>query len=639
MKVRLFYFLLILFIIINPFSGRSQTILENYQAIVSTSLKNTEKVDSLYNFYNRNYFKDYQLVDSLAKVSLQFSKDVKYTRGEAVIQIVLALVQENIGKLYLSEHYAKNAVSILNSNNLEKDLPRAYYALGTFYRRKNRNAEAMNEFLNGLKVSEKLKDSSGMRLLYTSIAILNVTEKNYDKALFYHLKALDISKKIKDESAEQKCYTNIGIVYSRRKDYDEALKYHTLALKLAIKLDDERTVAFVYNDLGSTYLYKGDYVKSIQYLKKSIEIRERVIELSELSYTYNYLGQAYAKSRNFSESEKWLKRSYVIAKQIDNNKQIFESYEELSTMYASFNKFDSAFVYSHKYNLFRDSIRQIENSESLNQLSAQYEAEKQEQQIKELSQQNTIQELQLKQRKFFLGIAIVLIIIVLLIAYLIYYKRKQKERRLNLEAQLLKIESEQKITSERVRISRDLHDNIGSYLTFINSSMAAVNAENEEQQEKLTQIKGLTTETIKELRKTVWLINKTEVSLEEFSVKLRELFKNIPHFKINVSGVVENKLSAQQATEVFRVIQESVNNAIKHSEASEITLHLEGMESNLLKVVITDNGKGFDMRSASTGFGLSNMKSRIQDLNGAFDLTSEPGEGTKIFFTLSLENK
>lgn len=637
MKFKRLSFFLCSIIMFFALRANGQFIEDGYNKIDNLPISEQGKIDSIYSFFFKNYNKDFAAVDSLAKISLAKAKLIKYARGEAVLLTMLSLVQESLGKLNLSETYAKNAISILEANKIYKDLPLAHFSLGTFYRRKNRQAEAMSEYLKGLQIAENTKNNPGIRLLNTATAILYVSLKNYEKALEYHLKALEISKKINDEISEQKCYTNIGIVYSRKKDYDEALKYHLLALKLAIKGGDERTIAFVYNDLGSTYLYKNNLKNAIFYLKKSIEIRENINELIELPYTYNYLGQTYSKARNFIAAEKWLKMALSTAKSIENNKQIYEAYEELSNMYASFNRFDSAYVYSHKYNLLRDSVRQIENIENLNELTTQYETSKKEQQIKELSQQNTIQELQLEQRKYLLLMAIVLTFAAILGAYFFNYKRKQKEKRLELEAQLLKIEAEQKVTSERVRISRDLHDNIGSYLTFINTSMSGLEVNEHEQQEKLALIKDLTLETIKELRKTVWLINKSEVTVEEFSVKLRELFKNVAQLKINVSGEINLKLSAQQATEVFRIIQEAVNNALKYSKAENINIVLEVNAERILNVDIKDNGIGFEVNEQLNGFGLGNIKNRVELLGGQLSLESIKNIGTKISFSFKLD--
>src|SRR5690606_24117508 len=133
-------------------------------------------------------------------------------------------------------------------------------------------------------------------------------------------------------------------------------------------------------------------------------------------------------------------------------------------IYASQTNYSEAYNHQSKYIMFKDSVYRTESAEAMENFAAQYETEKKEQQIKMLSQTATIQNLELERRNLYVVVLISLLSLVSFGAYFIYLKRRQREKQLLTEAelkgQLLKAEAQQKMQDERLRISRELHDNI-----------------------------------------------------------------------------------------------------------------------------------------------------------------------------------
>jgi signal transduction histidine kinase len=223
--------------------------------------------------------------------------------------------------------------------------------------------------------------------------------------------------------------------------------------------------------------------------------------------------------------------------------------------------------------------------------------------------------------------------------YFIYQRRKEREKQLllkaDLEKQLLEEQARQKMQTEKIRISRELHDHIGSYLTFINNSMTDMVENNTSDQEKINEVKQLTSETIKELRKTVWLIHKESVSIEELAIKLRDFFRGISFLTVQDEGETAKVLDATKATEVFRIIQEAVNNVLKHADASKIDIKIK-VEKEELTLWIQDNGKGFSEQHRVAGFGLDNMRNRAAAMGGVLKISSETGIGTTVMVNFKL---
>jgi len=201
------------------------------------------------------------------------------------------------------------------------------------------------------------------------------------------------------------------------------------------------------------------------------------------------------------------------------------------------------------------------------------------------------------------------------------------------------VEYQNRIHNQRAKISRDLHDNIGSQLTFIISSIDNLKfltkSTNKEITKKLTNISFFTADVISQLRDTIWAMNKNEIPYEDFHgrvlgfIEKAKMAKNTIQF--NFTSDVKSKVifSSVNGINIFRVLQESINNAIKYADASQIDIDITE-DKNTLNISIKDNGKGFDMNTVEFGNGLNNMQSRIEEINGKIDVISKINEGTFI---------
>jgi signal transduction histidine kinase len=598
------------------------------------------KIDSLYQLSYQYYRQDHTFFQQVSDSIMFLSEKVNYNVGKAKGHIILSLLAEGQGDLEAMKQHAQKAAEYIPAKPASNELAMVLFFEGNYYRRKKRDKEAMETYFKGLRVAEEAGSRRMEATFNTSLGIMHVGREEYDKALEYYNKALVIAQAANDKNRIQRTYTNKGIVYMRQRKYNEAIQSHQQALIMAKELNDERDEAFVYNDLGATYLQMNQNLpQAIDYLKKSIEIRERLNEKVEIAYTYNYLGEVYGKMNNKKEAIYWIEKALNISIAIGNNKQHYEALESLSNQYSYFGQYDSAYRYLREYTIFRDSVRKTQQADAIAELTVQYETEKKEQEIALLTQQNKIQQLGINQRNLYLFIAALLVAGTLVILWQFYRTRKAKEEKLKQEAamqtELLQLEARNTLQNDRLRISKDLHDNIGANLTFIQTSIDESAPENAEWQD----VKNLVNDTITELRRTVWLINKPSVRLDEWLVKLREYYRKIK--KVEVDTDIEDEtlvLSSKQATLIFRIIQEAVNNSLKHSGAGNIRISIKADNANM-KINILDDGRGFDNIAAYQGFGLENMRQNTEELKGVFSIKSSFDHGTGITIQLPINTQ
>ena len=214
-------------------------------------------------------------------------------------------------------------------------------------------------------------------------------------------------------------------------------------------------------------------------------------------------------------------------------------------------------------------------------------------------------------------------------------------------ARLRRIESEQAMERERVRIARDLHDELGSSLTYISMSITDIGQSRETSAESLKQrvarISAFAVRTARALDEIVWAVNPRNDSLRslvEYLTQLaRELFENTEvHCRFQVDGnLPELPLPPEMRHHLFLVVKEALNNALKHAHATEVSLAARTEGSDIV-ISVTDNGAGFDLAAVSARSernGLPNMRQRIESLGGKFSLETAPGRGTVIRLTVA----
>lgn len=221
-----------------------------------------------------------------------------------------------------------------------------------------------------------------------------------------------------------------------------------------------------------------------------------------------------------------------------------------------------------------------------------------------------------------------------------YVSVKKLQRRLKL------LEQQHAIEKERTRIAKDMHDDMGANLTQI-SILSELAKRDAGDKERITTHANMIADTARDLVQTmdgiVWAVNPKNDNLRRLAgyiFKYAEEFLALTSIRGRFDQPVslpEYPLTAEVRHNVFLVVKEALNNTVKHSGATEVWIRL-AMNHSALEISVEDNGRGFscDMNS-SFGNGLTNMKKRIEDIGGRFDLSSNPGGGTKIKLTVMMK--
>lgn len=549
--------------------------------------------------------------------------------------LILAAAYLEAGRLEECKEAATAGLSLSEEIGNKTYQYHAHRNLGTVSRRQAHFDSALYHYMACNKVAEQLNDTL-LSASYSSLAAYYSTIKQLDKAEEFNLKALELRKKYNDSVDIANTYNNLGILNREWGNYKQALAYYKLAAEIYLASDNQSDIAYIYNDLGAVYSKMGRTDSGGYYLKKSIAIREEINELIELPYTYNYLGENYEREGDIKQAEQYIKKALGLAIQMGNNKQHYEALESLSDFFSRNRMYDSAYAYLQLYKNFRDSIRQLDNERLMEELYARYETELKEKKIQE-------QEFEIARKNYLLLAGIIIVMAGGLLAYSAY-KRSKLKQQATLQAAVMKqqeiatravLEAEE---NERQRIAGDLHDGVGQMMSAAKINLVTIADDidftTDAQKQRFENALKLVDDSCSEVRAVSHNIMPNALLRNSLAGAIRNFINRIDQHVIKINLHTEGlneKLDENMESMLYRVVQESVNNVIKHAGANTLDISLV-RDDREVSITIEDNGKGFDTadQKKKEGIGMKNIKSRISFLKGTVEWDSAPGRGTVV---------
>ena len=334
-----------------------------------------------------------------------------------------------------------------------------------------------------------------------------------------------------------------------------------------------------------------------------------------------------------------MEESYAIFKRMNDTEGMMFSLKSLAQTYNTCGVKDSVFIVMYRILDLQDTIYKNETARKTAEYRTIYETEKKE-------KENVIKDAQIQkqkeQRKVIIIAFIVVFVLAILIFVTIYYRNqlnlKTENQRKLAEEQLLRlknvVEAEEK---ERTRIARELHDGVGHLISAAKMHVESIQQEESEKELIINALKILDDAAI-ETRNISHNLMPSSLSELGLVSAIRELSR-----RINKAGGLQiqfncdtsfNEPDITHSTAIYRILQEVLNNMIKHSGATAIQITLSQTIQHI-QLLVTDNGIGFQVSEInnSEGIGWSNIFARAAVIKGELEITSAPQKGTKIILT------
>ena len=617
------------------FIGAAQTVNELYNQLAKA--KNTRsQIDITNSISYELRTVDPDSAIALANHSLQLAHDENYEHGEGTALLCLSYANITKAKYELSYDYAKKAKII--ADRIKNDSLAAYSLLGiaVYNYNTSRYDDAIETAIKALKLFETAKIPLGIvktKSMMSQVYQLKNDLPHAEALLQENMAQFD---KINDLKVKVNILHTLANVYGMQEKYDKALELDKQGIEMC-KADNMLFFqSQFYDNMANCYMYSQRYTEAKKYFLKSLAIDSSFGNAKQMSDTYLNMGNLLLLQKKYEEAKADLKRAVLLADSSGYKQGKYQSLLLLSDAYKQNNEANAAIEVLREAYTVKDSVINEKSESKIAELETVFQAEKKEQQLK--LQQAAIT------KKNFLLTGLLIVVGLLSFAGFMFYRKKQVQNKLHLQTAVME---QQNIATkailgaeenERRRIAADLHDGVGQLMSAAKMNLSAFESEltfkNTEQKYAFEKIISLVDESCREVRNVSHQMMPNALLKSGLASAVREFIDKIDDRVLKVTLHTEGlneRLDNNVETVLYRVIQECVNNVIKHAAANSLDISLI-KDTDGISATIEDNGKGFSIKNKEEieGIGLKNILSRVQFLKGTVEFDSSPGKGTLV---------
>lgn len=603
----------------------------------------------------------YNNIGIAKKIQSNYDEALKYynlalnLRKEVGDKKAIAETYNQLGSLCFSQakyndalKYYESTLKIREQLGMKTETAISLNNIGAVYSDQGYYDKAIENYYRSLKILEKLDNLQLLSIMYSNIGNVLCIQNKYNEALQWYNKSIEKSIQGGNKHSLADCYNKVGTLYGDMDDYKKELEYHLKSLKIKIEIGDKKGMGESYNNIGVSYRNVKDYDNALQNFYKALEIKEEINDKKGLVNAYSNIGYILSLQKKNKEAIVYLSKGQDLAKQLGVRKMLKDNYYMFFELYNNDNNPAKALEYYMKWSALKDSLLSERTLNLTEELKAKYESEKKNNEILMLKNQKQLDLLTINQQREKVqnrNLSIILIVVFVLIFSLIMYlfiQRRNTKRKLIHEKKLLMVEE-----AERLRIAKDIHDELGSGLSkiaLISEYSKQYVTDQQPLNANILSISNTTKELIGNMHDLVWALNSENSSLDnlmahiiEFSSDFLEDFPIQKEFNFP-DEIPDLKISKEAQRNIFMTCKETLNNTVKHAGADMVIITAVFNDDSFF-ISIKDNGKGFDKSAIKkSGNGLNNMKHRIEAIKGRFKIESEINTGTLTEISVDYKN-
>lgn len=514
--------------------------------------------------------------------------------------------------------------------------------------------------------------------------------EKFEKSLILSRKTLSKAIAIKDNNLIASCYNTIAANFDQLAEYEKALFYYKKGIIYANRTNNHHLKNWINNNLGNIYCFdKKEYAKGIYYYKKSLEYSTKIADsteiiLTKLNITWAYFdigkfnlglpyldyinkfhekhgdkstivalnmlnGMYYSHVNNPKKAIFYFEQAIQLGQQGNEKSDLSFTYQEYSNFLFKIKNYKKAYQNLYAYNKITNEINTEEKLKKINVAGINLEIDEYKREIDNIKTNHQLLLEKQSKNKLFSIVIISILLLIIVFSYLYFQniQLKQTNKLKDIESKI----QENIITAsingqemERKKIASFLHDNISALLSAAALHLTIFSSKNKNNSEEITKTKAILIQTHYKIRDLSHQLLPSLLARFGLFYALNDLCEMNSNSDIlfNYYSNVPNETRYNEDYEMrmYFIISELLNNIIKHSEATKAKLTLKEIDTKL-HILVEDNGKGFEIKQYQTieGFGLNQIKARINTMNGKIQIISKPNEGTTLEIIAPIEYK
>lgn len=575
---------------------------------------------------------------------LELAKKLNWQKGIATYAGYEIVLLNNEGRYKEALNLTQEALRTLQEGNgTPRDLSVGYINVANEWQYLGDLNAATSFYLKAAEIAQTIQDKNLQRVCYNNLASLFVELKDIDKLVLYAQKGLTIAEALKLDYPRASSMINLAVGLLEKGQTQKAFTLYDSVNAIAERLNDPVLRADALQGKAEVLFREGITSKAID-MWQQLESYAQQQQLPAYAMLASAgLASALQKEGRLQQATVWIE---LAIKQADSLQALLEMktfYQKAAELYAQTGNYNTAYQKMLRYQQLQDTLLNQNRQSDIRLAEAKFQSEEKEKLL-------VLQQQRLHNQRIQLWLLAVLLLLLLSTGALLhrYYKQKrtlqqQKIEELEKEKQLLASQALLRgQEEERSRLAKDLHDGLGGMLSGIKLTLGTMKGNmivSGDNAKLLTGALSRLDETIAEMRRVAHsmmpeaLIN---LGLGQALLDYCEGLREASGIEISYQQIgLDERLPTEVEITIYRIVQELLNNVVKHAGAKAVLVQLSLHDGNL-HITVEDDGVGFDVqeKAAWTSAGLKNIQSRTNYLKGSLDIQSKPGEGTSVFIEI-----
>ncbi len=516
-----------------------------------------------------------------------------------------------------------------------------------------------------LERMQQMKYAKGVALALSNLGMA-YTWYSLDSSLYYNWKTVELYKELNEFKEANTAKLNLANVYLELGRYNEAIDIYKQTADFKDANGKNDAAGLSYFNMSECYTRMGDFEKAEICINKGCALNDTNATEYEKTYCYAMLADVYVAQNKLDEAKTLYEQILKIAAQKNLEYILYRGYKGMAdisfknaawrdairykklswdysykdldakqSLYKMLYSCDSALgnykaslITYQQYIAVRDSYENVERLKNADALEARYKNKEKQSLIELLDKEKQLQSAEIEKQHVMRNLIIVLVLVLIAAGALFFNRFKLKK----------KIESQQAIINERKRISRELHDDLGAQLSTAKMFLQSVKNKSETDHVSIDNSLNLIESSIHDLRtimddlQTSTLRDKGYIAATEELVNKVNQLQQI-NFSLTHHGV-EKRLDEKTEHHLFRITQELINNSVKYANAKNVLIDLIKRDNKMV-LMYEDDGWGFDLQNTKRGYGLDNIVSRVNSINGTVEFDTAPAKGFRCVIEIS----
>lgn len=598
-----------------------------------------------------DYLGEYDLALADYFRALAIYKDLGDERSQtgtlANIGLIYSLQSKNDSAI-ASYHRALEKAKAIGERSYEAYVE---HNLGSVRQKKGHYRLALEHYLRSLEIKEALGDKDGMQYSLYNIGLIYYNLKLPRKALSQYFRILAAESTEAGSMSQSDLFHNIGMVYHNLLDMpDSAMFYYQKALTTRKSLGYKEGIAGTKGNLANLHQSLGNLDTALALRKEALSLDREIGDMAHMATSLSSLASIHLLKGQPSLAIQYINQAEALADSFHLRANLKSIYHTKVDVLRALGRDDEALAYYDKYTVISNSMLNDRISEQVLELETQYEAAEKDRAILEQQILLDARALSIERKNRWIAISAGGLFSLGIILLLLYWNSRNKQRLHRQQVATLQREQElQRLKAmmageerERSRIAKNLHDGVSGMLSAIKLYFTSLGRDDPalETAEPYTKARNLIDDTAKEVRAIAHNLMPDLLVRDGLAKALHQFCQHIQSsgmLQVDFQAInMDERLPQSLELTLYRIIQELLNNIMKHAQATEVVVQIS-RQGNRVECTVEDNGKGFSVNTGAEGAGLETIRNRLNYLDGELDIDSHEGQGTSVHIVVTLD--